>query len=108
MPDHSKENKDAQAAIQDFVTVVFAEDLERAIEYKNLLNHNDIAAVIKDDEPNSLRGTGVPVMVPEDCLDEAHVLIESHDAYDDFYDYAFEDTDDEFFDDVDDEFDDSF
>ena len=33
-------------------------------------------------------------MVPEDFLDEAHVVIESQDAYDDFYDFAMEDEDD--------------
>jgi hypothetical protein len=32
-------------------------------------------------------------MVPEEFLDEAHVVIESQDAYDDFYDLALEDTD---------------
>ena len=30
-------------------------------------------------------------MVPEDHLDEAHVVIESQDAYEDFYDLALED-----------------
>ena len=33
-------------------------------------------------------------MVPEECLDEAHVVIESQDAYDDFYDFALEDESD--------------
>ena len=32
-------------------------------------------------------------MVPEDFLDEAHVIIESQNAYDDFYDFAIEDED---------------
>ncbi|GAI90236.1 unnamed protein product, partial [marine sediment metagenome] len=35
----------------------------------------------------------------EDFLDEAHVIIESHNAYDDFYDYALEDEENGDFDD---------
>jgi hypothetical protein len=43
-------------------------------------------------------------MVSEEFLDEAHVVIESQHAYDDFYDFAMEeddeaDFDDDFFDD---------
>jgi len=38
------------------------------------------------------------VMVPEDYLDEAHVIIESQNAYDDFYDFALEDQEEEDFD----------
>ena len=34
-------------------------------------------------------------MVPEDYLDEAHVIIESQGAYDDFYDFALEDDEDD-------------
>ena len=33
-------------------------------------------------------------MVPEEYLDEAHVIIESQDAYDDYYDFASEETED--------------
>jgi len=32
-------------------------------------------------------------MVPEEFLDEAHVIIETQHAYDDFYDFAMEDED---------------
>ena len=43
-------------------------------------------------------------MVPEEYIDEAHVVIESQQAYDDFYDFALEeeneeDFDEDFFDD---------
>ena len=40
----------------------------------------------------------IAVMVPEDSLDEAHVVIESQDAYDDFYDFALEEEIDDDFD----------
>ena len=33
-------------------------------------------------------------MVPEDFLDEAHVVIESQDAYDDLCDYAMDEEED--------------
>jgi hypothetical protein len=33
-------------------------------------------------------------MVPEDFLDEAHVVIESQDAYDDFCDFTMDEDDD--------------
>jgi hypothetical protein len=33
-------------------------------------------------------------MVPEEFLDEAHVVIESQDAYDDFYDFSLDDEED--------------
>jgi hypothetical protein len=36
------------------------------------------------------------IMVPEECADEATVIIESQDAYDDFYDFALEDDKDDF------------
>ena len=44
------------------------------------------------------------MLVPEESVDEAHVVIESQDAYDDFYDFALDEQDDsdlgaEFFDD---------
>lgn len=32
-------------------------------------------------------------MVPEEYLDEAHVVIEAQDAYDDFYDLTMDDED---------------
>ena len=35
----------------------------------------------------------IAVMVPEDFLDEAHVVIESQDAYDDFSNFALENED---------------
>ena len=83
---------------EELVTVAFAEDMDQAREYRQLLKENDIPATIKNTArtPND---SCFAVMVPEDCLDEAHVIIESKDAYRDFCDYAFEDDGDEFADD---------
>jgi hypothetical protein len=93
-----RKKQDSQAKLQDFVVVTFVEDMEQAREYETLLEANDIPAVINEHN-EQLGGTkGIAVMVPEDFLDEAHVVIESQDAYDDFYDFALEDEAEEEFD----------
>ena len=97
MAKRSKKNRKSQAKLQDFVVVTFIDDLEQAREYETLLKTNDIPAVINEQNEPSMDTKAIAVMVPEDFLDEAHVVIESQDAYDDFYDFAVEDeTDDDF------------
>ena len=81
----------SEAEVQEFVVVTFAEDLEQARDYETLLKTNDIPAAIREQDEESINGKAIAVMVPEDFLDEAHVVIESQDAYDDFYDFALED-----------------
>ena len=83
----------------NFVTVVFAEDSQRASEYESLLKDNNIKVTIKETDDSSLNIPGIAVMVPEQCLDEAHVIIESQNMHDDFCDSlgdedSFEDFDD--------------
>lgn len=97
MAKRSKKNPKSQAKLQDFVVVTFVKDLEQAREYETLLKTNDIPAVINEQDEPSMGTKGIAVMVPEEFLDEAHVVIESQDAYDDFYDFALEeDADDDF------------
>ncbi|HIJ52511.1 MAG TPA: hypothetical protein HPP66_05080 [Planctomycetes bacterium] len=97
MNKRSRKNQKSQAKLQDFVAVTFVEDLEQAKEYETLLKTNDIPVVVSKQNEPSLDTKAIAVMVPEDFLDEAHVVIESQDAYDDFYDFAVEDeTDDDF------------
>ena len=91
MADNEKEKNDAQSGDQDFVTVTFADDWELACEYKELLSKNDIPVVITKLEGPYDESPAMAVTVPEDYLDEAHVLIQSQAAYNDFYDLAFED-----------------
>jgi hypothetical protein len=92
-----KKNQKSQTKLQDFVVVTFIDDLEQAREYETLLKANDIPAVISEQNEQSGGTKGIAVMVPEDFLDEAHVVIESQNAYDDFYDFALEDeTEDDF------------
>ena len=92
---------DVKAKEVEYVAVVILDDVGQANDYRQLLEANDIKAYVMegvDDGDGS--STSAAVMVPEDCLDEAHVVIESQDAYDDFYDMALDDEladlDDEF------------
>ena len=98
MAKRSKKAQKSQTKLQEFVVVAFAEELEKARGYETLLKSNDIPAVIKEQDEQSMNAESIAVMVPEDCLDEAHVVIESQDAYDDFYDFALEDEGDGDFD----------
>ena len=77
----------------DFVTVAFAEDMELARQYQELLEDNEIHTKIKR-QPNMAEGgfSDIAIMVPEESLDEAHALISERINYDDFFDMAFEDS----------------
>ena len=106
MSKRSKKTNKAHANLEGYVVVAFAEDTGQAREYKQLLNNNDIPAVISEQEEQTLHTTEIAVMVPEEYIDEAHVVIESQQAYDDFYDFALEEDGDEDF--GDDFFDDEY
>ena len=97
---HSRPNRGGKGhtKVKELVVVTFADDMDQAKEYETLLRLNDIPAVIRQQtEPDPAART-IAVMVPEEHLDEAHVVIESQDAYDDFYDLAMEDEDEMDFD----------
>ncbi len=79
--------------VKDMVVLTLLSDMDQAREYETLLRLNDIPASLKEEVDARGESKGVAIMVPEDSLDEAHVVIESQDAYDDFYDYALEDED---------------
>ena len=83
--------------MHEFVVVTFAKDWEQAKDYETLLKNNDIPAVIKEQDQDS-ENNGIAVLVAEDFIDEAHVVIESQDAYDDFYDLAVDQEDETGFD----------
>jgi hypothetical protein len=95
MAKRSRKNHKSQANLQGFVVVAFAKDLEQAREYESLLKVNDIPVVINQESERSTGATEIAVMVPEDFLDEAHVIIESQDTYDDFCDLTVEDEEEE-------------
>ena len=76
---------------QELVVVATASTMDEAKENETLLKNNEIPAVVKQ-RPNEFgEGTHYAVLVPEDMADEAHVVIESQDAYDDFYDLGLND-----------------
>jgi len=98
MPHRRKKKTDA-TGVKEFVTVAFAEDVELAQQYKKLLNDRNIPAAVRTNPDSPGPFTGVAVMVPEEYIDEAHLLIESEGACDTFFDMVFHDSDDYVFDD---------
>ena len=91
MEKHVRENDRSQSDLKDFVAVMFVEDMAQAREYEMILKANDIPAVVKEQLDPGVSNKNIAIMVTEDSLDEAHVVIESQDAYDDFYDLGVED-----------------
>jgi hypothetical protein len=93
MAKHSQKGRRPQTKVQELVTVAFADSADQAKDYEAVLKSNDIPVIIREQDEQKTNGKVIAVMVPEDFLDEAHVVIESQDAYDDFYDLALEDED---------------
>ena len=76
---------------QELVVVATASTMDEAKDSETLLKNNEIPAMVKQ-RPNEFgEGFHFAVYVPEDMADEAHVIIESQDAYDDFYDLGLND-----------------
>ena len=95
-----KKSQDSQSDVQELAIVTYADNWEQAKEYEALLKNNDIPAVIKEQAANNAEDNkDIVVMVSEEFIDEAHVVIESQDAYDDFYDLTLEEDDYDFDDD---------
>ncbi len=93
MAGNHKKKQSSRTSLKEFVTVAFAEDMELAKDYKKLLNDENIPVAIKNQTDSSSGFRGIGVLVPEEYLDEAHVLIESQGVYTDFYDMVFGDND---------------
>jgi len=98
MAKRSKKNQKSHANLEGYVVVAFAEDMDQAQEYKTLLEANDIPATISEHDDHAIAAREIAVMVSEEFLDEAHVVIESQHAYDDFYDFALDEEDESDFD----------
>ncbi len=92
MASNRKKKQSSRTSLKEFVTVAFAEDMELAKDYKKLLNDENIPVAIKDQPDSSSTFHGIAVLVPEEHLDEAHILIESQGVYTDFYDMVFGDN----------------
>jgi hypothetical protein len=98
MAKRSKKNQKSHANLEGYVVVAFAEDMDQAEEYKTLLEANDIPATISEHTDSTIAAREIAVMVSEEFLDEAHVVIESQHVYDDFYDFAMDEDDESDFD----------
>ena len=86
--------KSKSAEVKDMVTVAFAEDMELAKQYQQLLQDNEIDAHIKRQPEMAQNGfSDIAIIVPEEALDEAHALISEKSNYDDFFDMVFSDQD---------------
>ncbi|TFG48192.1 MAG: hypothetical protein E4H40_05100 [Candidatus Brocadiia bacterium] len=94
MAKRSRKKGKTQTQTNEMAAVAFTEDLEQARDYEVLLKNNDIPAVVIEDHDKQEDLNGYSIMVPEEYVDEAHVVIESQDAYDDLYDFADEDKED--------------
>lgn len=79
----------------DLVTVAFAESLSEARETESLLRNNDIPAVVQEQDDEEKTDV-FAVMVPEEYLDEATVIIASSDAYENFYEQALNEDEEDF------------
>ena len=105
MAKRSDKKQKSQIQTGEMVVVTFVEELENARDYQAILISNDIPSTVKNCDEEAQESRTYAVMVPEEFLDEAHVIIESQDSYDDFYDFAIDDEDDDFDSDLlDDEF----
>ena len=97
MPRESKEREGIK--VVEYVTVAFAEDMDLAKQYQELLKDNGISTRIKRQPEMTESGfSDIAIMVPEEFLDEAHVLISEKDNADDFFDMVFDDQDNQEFD----------
>ncbi len=94
MSRHPRKGSKGHANVKDLVVVAFLDDMDQAREYETLLRLNDIPAMVKQQTDPGIDGKTIAIMVPEECLDEAHVVIESQDAYDDLCDFAMDEEDD--------------
>jgi hypothetical protein len=94
MNKHPRKDSKGNMKLKEYVVVAYVDDMEQAKEYETLLRLNDIPAVIKEQLDSNADGKAVAILVPEDFLDEAHVVIESQDAYDDLCDYTMDEEDD--------------
>lgn len=82
--------------MQELVVVATSSSLDEAKDCETLLKTNDIPAMVKERANEFGEGFHYAVYVPDDMVDEAHVVIESQDAYDDFYEFGLdEETEDD-------------
>ena len=96
-----------RTAEAEFVEVMFAKSSDEASQCRTLLEDRGIAARVRFDGGN-VRDSGVPVLVPADCLDDAAELLamrvqdDDEEDGEDLTDVDSDDDDDDDDDDLDD------
>ncbi|NQV33383.1 MAG: hypothetical protein HQ515_11880 [Phycisphaeraceae bacterium] len=86
-----------------YVAVAILDDMAQARDYQQLLEESDIPVYLLEEDEHE-GASSIAVMVPEESIDEAQVVIESQDAYDDFYELALDEDIVDFDDMLDDEY----
>ncbi len=87
----NRKNKDSdKLSVEDYVAVAFAEDLDLAQHYKQLLAESEIpAAVRRSPSPGGSAFSDIAVMVPEEYIEEAYAVIASESEHEDFFKMLF-------------------
>jgi len=92
MNDNNENLNDPKSALEDYITVAIAEDVDLANDYRDILIKNNIPAVTTMQKSYSRAVIGIAVMVPEHLLDQAQRIVESEQDFDNFLDDAFNDS----------------
>lgn len=90
-----KENKEEKKLTveQEMSVVAHADDYALAEEYSLLLEDNGIPNIVKNRDEDEDGNFGISILVPEQYYDEAHMIIESQQTHNDFYDFFFDNPD---------------
>jgi hypothetical protein len=84
MPKRTRKNSKTQTSAKELLVVATAHTMDEAKDYEALLKNNDIKAVIKKQQDEFTDDLRYVVMVQEELADEANVIIESQNSYDDY------------------------
>lgn len=93
-PEDRRDKNTTDINMDEYAVLCFVEDVDQARERQNLLESNDIPALVQGKEASGDENT-FAIFVPEERLDEAHELIEAQITFDDYYDFPFADEDEE-------------
>ena len=84
MPKRTRKSSKSQTSTKELVVVAAANSMDEAKDYEALLKNNDIKSVIKKQQDEFTDNLRYVVMVQEELADEANVIIESQNSYDDY------------------------
>ncbi len=90
----AKKSGKSSTKSSEYICVAIARSEEEAQDYQVLLKNDNIPAVVRQQSPDDFDTGGFAVLVPEEFADEAYVVVESHDSYEDFYDMGVDEDED--------------